>query len=219
MEALPPRIHPCDHLGYFKNHLLWHLALMHLAEGRYDRVRKLFQSVFGELEITVGSDLQDSVALAWRLDLYGHPDSRRWQRLGAAARDWLDTPLLLFHDLHVGMALCAAGDWEGADLQLQRLRERARKTRNATLPEVVVPLLEGLHAFARGEYARSAARLEPLTDRIVEIGGSHAQREVFHDTLLEAALRAGESGRAGALLERRVAKRPNPGRHWLKART
>jgi tetratricopeptide (TPR) repeat protein len=218
VEALPPRIHPCDHLGYFKNHLLWHLALMHLAEGRYDRVRKLFQSVFGALEITVGSDLQDSVALAWRLDLYGQPDPRRWQRLGVAARGWLDVPLLLFHDLHVGMALCAAGDWEGAELQLQRLRERAKTTRNATLPEVVVPLLEGLHAFARGEYAWSAARMEPLADRIVEIGGSHAQREVFHDTLLEAALRAGESGRAEALLERRVAKRPNPGRHWLEAR-
>ena len=49
VEALPPRIHPCDHLGYFKNHLLWHLALMHLAEGRYDRVRRLFESVFGDL--------------------------------------------------------------------------------------------------------------------------------------------------------------------------
>lgn len=33
-----------------------------------------------------------------------------------------------------------------------------------------------------------------------------------------AALRAGEPERAGALLERRVAKRPNPGRHWLEAR-
>jgi tetratricopeptide (TPR) repeat protein len=218
VEALPPRIHPCDHLGYFKNHLLWHLALMHLAEGRYDRVRKLFQSVFGDLEITVGSDLQDSVALAWRLDLYGQPDTRRWQRLGTAARGWLDMPLLLFHDLHVGMALSAAGDWEGAELQLARLRERSKKTRNATLPEVVVPLLEGLHAFARGEYARSAALMEPLSDRIVEVGGSHAQREVFHDTLLEAALRSGEMGRAGALLERRVAKRPNPGRHWLETR-
>jgi tetratricopeptide (TPR) repeat protein len=218
VEALPPRIHPCDHLGYFKNHLLWHLALMHLAEGRYDRVRKLFESVFGDIDITVGSDLQDSVALAWRLDLYGQPDPRRWQRLGPAARGWLDMPLLLFHDLHVGMALSAAGDWEGALLQLERLRARSKKTRNATLPEVVVPLLEGLHAFARGEYARSAALMEPIADRIVEVGGSHAQREVFHDTLLEAALRAGESGRAGALLERRVAKRPNPGRHWLERR-
>ena len=57
VEALPPRIHPCDHLGYFRNHLLWHLALMHLAEGRYDRVGKLFDSVFGSAPITVGSDL------------------------------------------------------------------------------------------------------------------------------------------------------------------
>ena len=81
-----------------------------------------------------------------------------------------------------------------------------------------MPLLEGLHAFARGEYARSAARIEPLAERIVEVGGSHAQREVFHDTLLEAALRAGESGRAAALLARRVAQRPNPGRHWMEAR-
>ena len=216
--ALPPRIRPCDHLGYFKNHLLWHLALMHLAEGRYDRVRKLFQSVFGDVEITVGSDLQDSVALAWRLDLYGQTDARRWQHLGAAARGWLEMPLLLFHDLHVGMALSAAGDWASAELQLERLRQRAKKTRNATLPEVVVPLMEGLHAFARGEYALSVARIEPLTERIVEVGGSHAQREVFHDTLLEAALRAGESERAEALLEQRVARRPNPGRHWLEAR-
>ena len=217
-DALPKRIHPCDHLGYFKNHLLWHLALMHLAEGRYDRVRELFQSVFGDMEITVGSDLQDSVALAWRLDLYGQADPRRWQRLGPAARAWLDVPLLLFHDLHVGMALAASGDWDSALLQLDRLRARSKKTRNATLPEVVVPLLEGLHAFAGREYARSAALMEPLADRIVEVGGSRAQREVFHDTLLEAAVRAGESRRAGALLERRVAKRPNPGRHWLETR-
>ena len=44
-----PRIHPCDHLGYFRNHLLWHLALMHLADGRYERAAALFQSVFGDI--------------------------------------------------------------------------------------------------------------------------------------------------------------------------
>lgn len=218
VDALPLHIHPCDHLGYFKNHLLWHLALMHLAEGRYDRVDELFEGVFGEIPIIVGSDLQDSVALAWRLDLYGRPDPRRWARLGAAARGWLDMPLLLFHDLHVGMALAAAGDWRAAETQLDRLRERGKKSRNRTLPEVVVPLMEGMHAFARGEYGETAAKLAPLEARIVEVGGSHAQREVFHDTLLEAALRAGEPERARPLLERRLGKRPNPGRHWEEAR-
>ena len=120
-------------------------------------------------------------------------------------------------DLHVGMALAAADDWGSATLQLDRLRQRGAKARNATLPEVVVPLTEGLHAFARGDYAVAVARIEPVEGRIVEVSGSHAQREVFHDTLLAAALRGSEP-RAVTLLERRLAKRPNPGRFWEKAR-
>ena len=48
----------------------------------------------------------------------------------------------------------------------------------------------------------------------MEVGGSHAQREVFHDTLLAAALRADLEDRAAALLQRRLAKRPNPGHYW-----
>jgi hypothetical protein len=111
------------------------------------------------------------------------------------------------------MALAAAGDWASAELQLDRLRQRSKKSRNPTLGEVVVPLMEGLHAFTRGDYAESVARIEPVESRIIEIGGSHAQREVFHDTLLAAALR-GRQERAVSLLERRLAKRPNPGRYW-----
>jgi tetratricopeptide (TPR) repeat protein len=218
IDILPAKIHPCDHLGYFRNHLLWHLALLHLAEGRYERVGRMFQSVFGDIPIAIGSDLQDSVSLAWRLDLFGHPDPKRWAHLGAAARGWLDVPLLLFHDLHVGMALASSGDWTSAELQLERLRGRAKKSRNATLPEVVVPLLEGLHAFARGEYAEAVRKIDPIEGRIVEVGGSHAQRELFHDTLLAATLRADLEERASVLLERRLAKRPNPGRYWTGIR-
>ena len=127
-------------------------------------------------------------------------------------------PLLLFHDLHVGMALAAAGDWSAAETQLDRLRARGKKSRHPTLPEVVVPLMEGLHAFARGDYGEAVAKITPVDERIIEVGGSHAQREVFHDTLLEAALRSGEPERARPLLERRLDKRPNPGRHWVEAR-
>jgi hypothetical protein len=58
------------------------------------------------------------------------------------------------------------------------------------------------------------ARIMPIEDRIVEVGGSHAQREVFHDTLLVAALRAKDAERGHALLRRRLAKRPNPGHYW-----
>ena len=116
------------------------------------------------------------------------------------------------------MALAASGDWEGAELQLDRLRRRGTKSKNPTLAEVVVPLMEGLHAFARADYAQSMAHMVPVADRIVEVGGSRAQREVFHDTLLAAALRAPQPELAASLLERRLAQRPNPGHFWEHAR-
>src|SRR6185436_9909269 len=97
--------------------------------------------------------------------------------MDAAARGWLEMPLLLFHDLHVGMALAAAGDWSAAETQLDRLRERGKKSRHPTLPEVVVPLMEGLHAFAREDYHDAVAKIAPIDERIIEVGGSHAQRE------------------------------------------
>src|SRR5207249_3872910 len=99
---------------------------------------------------------------AWAVHAVAHVLYERGEKhLGAAARGWLEMPLLLFHDLHVGMALSAAGDWGAAETQLERLRERGKKSRHRTLPEVVVPMMEGIHAFARGEYADAAARLAP----------------------------------------------------------
>jgi hypothetical protein len=94
-----------------------------------------------------------------------------------------------------------------AALQLDPLRQRGATSKNPTLPEVVVPLMEGLHTFACGDYAAAPARIEPVEGRIVEVGDGHAQREVFRDTLL-----------AAAWLERRPAKRPDPRHFWEKAR-
>ncbi|MCH7843165.1 MAG: hypothetical protein IID01_10415, partial [Chloroflexi bacterium] len=42
------------------------------------------------------------------------------------------------------------------------------------------------------------------------IGGSHAQREVFEDTLTEAYLRAGQFDKAEALLGQRLKRRESP---------
>jgi pentatricopeptide repeat protein len=89
------------------------------------------------------------------------------------------------------------------------LRERAPRDRPGLVEEVAVPLVEGLQAFAGGDYQRTIQRIEPLRPRLVELGGSRAQRDVFHDTLLEACFRAGDMERAERLLAERVARRPD----------
>jgi len=87
------------------------------------------------------------------------------------------------------------------------VRARAPKDPTGMMGEVLAPLIEGLHAFAQGEYATTVAKIEPLRPRIVELGGSRAQRDVFHDTLFEACFRGGDVERAGRYLAERLARR------------
>jgi len=216
VRRLPPTIHPCTHLGWFRNHLLWHLTLMFLAVGDYGRASALGRAVFERAPSTIPGDLHDSISLLWRLALAGVDVQARWRPFAEIARSRLDRSGLLFHAVHLAMALAAGGDWETAERQVGVLRERARQDRTGLTGDVVVPLVEGLHAFAGGDYRQAIERIEPLRPRIVEIGGSRAQRDVFHDTLLEACFRAGDMDRAERLLAERVARRPD---HVWKTRS
>jgi len=215
VTRLPPAIHPCRGLNWFKNHLLWHLALLHFARGEYARVATLSRTVFERTPSAIAGDLHDSISLLWRLELAGRPMAERWQPFTAIARERINRLGLHFHVAHVTMALAGGGDWASADKHLALVRERAPKDRTGLMGDVLAPLLEGLQAFAARDYARAVARLEPLRPRIVELGGSRAQRDVFHDTLFEAAFRAGDAERAGRFLAERLARRPD---HFWRTR-
>jgi tetratricopeptide (TPR) repeat protein len=213
VERLPLAIHPCQHLNWFRNHLVWHLALLHFSRGDYARAVRMSRRAFERVPSAVAGDLHDSISLLWRQDLVGLPVGARWEPLAAIARQRLDRQGLLFHAAHLGMALAGAGDWTTAETQLEMLRPRIAKDPTGLVDGVLIPLIEGLQAFARGEYRTAISRIEPLRPRIVELGGSRAQRDVFHDTLLEACFRAGDADRATRLLAERVARRPD--HYWV----
>jgi tetratricopeptide (TPR) repeat protein len=214
---LPPAIHPCQHLNWFRNHLVWHLALMHLSRGDYGRAVSISRATFERAPSMVAGDLHDSIALLWRQDLFGLPvGADRWRPFAEIARQRLDRQGLLFHAAHLAMALAGGGDWSTAEMQIGMLRQRVPKDSTGLVADVLIPLVEGLQAFARGEYRASIERMEPLGPRIVELGGSRAQRDVFHDTLLEACFRAGDGDRTTRLLAERVARRPD--HYWLRRR-
>jgi tetratricopeptide (TPR) repeat protein len=213
VARLPAAIHPCRGLNWFRNHLLWHLALLFFARGDYARASAMSRATFERAPSAIPGDLHDSISLLWRLELAGHPVAERWRPFAAIARQRLTRPGLLFHSAHVAMALAAGGEWTDAERHLALLRERAPKDASGVTGDVLVPLIEGLHAFAGRDYARTVARVEPLRGRIVELGGSRAQRDVFHDTLFEAAIRAGDAARAERFVAERIARRPD--RLWL----
>ena len=87
-----------------------------------------------------------------------------------------------------------------------RLRKAAQDG-NSFTKEVVLPLAKGIEAFGEGKYTEAVSFFEPVFPQLVRIGGSHAQREVFEDTILEAYIRAGRFEKAEHMLRTRLGQR------------
>ena len=213
ITRVPPAAHRCSGLNWFQNHLVWHLALLHFAKGDVDRASAIGRRAFERAPSSIPGDLHDAISLLWRLTLVGHDVGPRWQPFVAIATQRLDRQALVFHAAHLAMALAGGGEWSTAERQLVMLRERGKKDPTGVVGDVLIPLIEGLHGFAAGDWHRTVRCLEPIRTRIVELGGSRAQRDVFHDTFLEACFRAGDMDRARRYLAERVARRPDA--YWV----
>jgi pentatricopeptide repeat protein len=87
---------------------------------------------------------------------------------------------------------------------------------DALAGEVTLPLVRGITAFMNQDYDEAVRLMEPLFgldapyDQLSRIGGSHAQREVFEDTMVEAYLRAGRFEDAETMLGNRLKRRETP---------
>ena len=197
-----------DRRAQYRVHLSWHQCLFDLAMGRYQRVLQRYDDDIRQAVVANQvRALQDSASLMWRWKLYGGADlSGTWQEVRDLALPATENSGPAFRDGHAALAFAAASD----DLMLGQLIDRLRDLAaqgNALAAEATLPLVQGISAFAHGEYAEAARLLGPLHPQLTRIGGSHAQREVFEDTILEAFLRAGEFDQAEALLQTRLSQR------------
>ncbi len=207
-----------DRRAPFHIHLSWHLALAELATGRYQRVLELYEDRIRPA-VTAKSiaSLSDSASLLWRFQMYGdspHPPLP-WEEVRDLATPAADSPGPASRDAYAAMAFAAAGDREDLGRLLRRLQGLADQG-DPLAAEVTVPLVKGIGEFADGAYDDAISLLEPLLGQLTRIGQSHAQREVFEDTLLEAYLRAARFDKAEEMLRSRLAQRPSPrDTYWL----
>ncbi|MCH7714390.1 MAG: tetratricopeptide repeat protein [Chloroflexi bacterium] len=189
-------------------HLSWHLALFELAQGKYQETLDRYENFIRPSVVAKSmATLNDSASLMWRLQLYGGtPPPKPWEEVLTIASPAAERPGAAFRDAHAALAFAGAGDHEAMAKMTERLRKSAEDGDSFT-KEVVLPLAEGIEAFGQGRYAESVEFFEPVFPQLVRIGGSHAQREVFEDTMLEAYIRAGRFEKAEQMLRARLGQR------------
>ena len=197
--------------SFLQVHNWWHLALFHYELGEIDEVLSLYDGpIYGERS-PLALNMLDASAMLWRLHLSGIDVGERWAPL---AQNWL--PLArdgnyAFNDMHAMMAFGGAGLEQAATdlLDAQRAAMGFDDDNAAFTRDVGHPATLAIHAFSEGRYDEAVKLLAPLPPIAHRFGGSHAQRDVIDLTLMEAAIRAGNSDVAGALAGRRLAARPS----------
>jgi len=204
-----------DPRASFHCHLAWHLAMFELHRGRYARALAIFErDILGAVNPRLA--MIDGSALLWRFRLDGQPElPRGWRSLAdLAAR--VSRPGFVFGEVHAALAYSACGDAAA----FGRLVDGLRALDDAGHPiagAVALPMVQGIAAFVAGDHAAALAHLEPVEAEFHRVGGSHAQWELFEETMIVCYLALERYDDAGRLLRRRLSRRPSPrDLRWLE---
>jgi tetratricopeptide (TPR) repeat protein len=196
-----------DGCGNFALHLRWHEALFRLDLEQHARVLELYDREIRRQSTDEYLDVTNAVSLLWRLEQAGVDVGTRWRELADCAGGHHRDHSLVFADLHYLMALVAVGEHDGFLTSCERFAAE-RGTEATVMADVGLPLARAVLAHRRGAYDEVVDGLVPVRREFRRIGGSHAQRDLFDQLLIDAAWKGRRLETATELLVERTTRRP-----------
>lgn len=177
-------------------HNSFHWTLYHIEKGEYEEALNVWdQYVGGRAKQTKSIyNLVDSCAVLYRLGLEGVNVGDRWKDLEALVNLHKDC-LLGINDAHFLMAYMGAGKKEEGKKLIANIKDIIKSstgTNHRETAKVAMILCEALVAYDDGDFSRVVELMWPIKYKIITLGGSEAQRDMFTQLLIQAALMSPE---------------------------
>ncbi len=205
--------------SFMDTHNWWHLALFLLDLGDHAEVLRVYDEQVWGVAKAYSQDQIGAVSLLARLELAGVDVGERWQDLADYLVPRVHDHVLPFLDLQYLYGLARAGRPE-AQTMLGSIEAHCMGIAPVTSgdadyavmddiwPRVCLPAARGLLAHAQGRFGEAAEELGTALPRMMEIGGSHAQRDLFAQIHLDALLRSGNWNAAQQILQPQLRAQP-----------
>lgn len=195
------------HCNNFRYHVWWHIALMHLDLGHYDTVLELYDENIRKDKTDDYRDISNATSVLLRLEFEGVATGNRWEELAELSANRTNDNCVAFADLHYMMALCGADAKESSAKLLANMASCAETRHHNEFSKAIkhpgVLAATGLEAYRDHDFATAYECLSKARPTLQDIGGSHAQRDIFERLGIEAAVRAGLTLEAKRLLHER----------------
>ena len=191
--------------SFMYTHNWWHKALFHISLGDTQAVFDAYDNHVWGIEPAYSQDQVGAVSLLARMEIAGLDVGDRWQQVAQYLRPRATDVLQPFLTLQYLYGLARA-DYAEANTLLAAVEDKARSSEafdRVVWREVALPAARGVYAHAKRDWASAALHLSIANPRMTEIGGSHAQRDLFGQILLDAHLKLGNWQIAEQMLEMR----------------
>jgi hypothetical protein len=207
MEGLSGNWGRVNQIGH---HNWWHLCLFLIERGACDRVLDLLDTKVRNPESPLVQampdatiDLQNVASLLKRLELRGVDIGDRWDTIADICANRIGDQDNPFTSAHDAMALAAAGRFDLVEELAAKMGAEGAVpgVLGNTTRAIGVPLVQAMAAHARGEYGRVVDLLWPVRRDMHMVGGSHAQRDIFFQMMVDAAMRSGRLTELRILLD------------------
>ncbi|KAF3689072.1 Tetratricopeptide repeat protein 38 [Channa argus] len=165
------------------SHNYWHWALYYI------------EKVFRRCKAT-GSmlDTVDACSMLYRLEMEGVCVKERWWELLQVTQSHTDDHVTIFNDLHFLMTSLGAKESGASQRLVEGLQQLAKKPEDNQQHQLArtigVQMCQAMMEYDQGNYSQSVELLYPLRYRMVEIGGSDAQRDLFNLLLIHATMKS-----------------------------
>ncbi len=179
--------------SFMATHNWWHVALFLIDLGRESQALAVYDAQVWGIAKEYSQDQIGAVSLLARFELAGIDVGDRWQDLSGYLEQRLDDHVLPFLDLQYlyGLARARSPQTDMLLHGIEAFAPQAPPSTRAAWQRVCVPAAQGLHAHARGDFGTAIERLGLALPLLTEVGGSHAQRDLFEQVYLDALVRSG----------------------------
>jgi tetratricopeptide (TPR) repeat protein len=191
--------------SFMYTHNWWHKALFHISLGQNEAVFDAYDNHVWGIDPDYSQDQVGAVSLLARMEVAGLHVGSRWQDVAEHMKTRAQDTLQPFLTLQYLYGLARAERAE-ADRLMAAIEDKAKTTSafdRVVWHDVALPAARGMLAHARRDYAGAVRWLSVANPRLQEIGGSHAQRDLFGQLLLDAHMKTGNWRVALSMLEMR----------------
>ncbi len=184
-------------------HLAWHQCLFLAERHEHEQMLSIYDTRIRNREHPLCAampdlyiDLQNASSLLWRLERVGVNVGDRWKELAEVCTPRIDDMTNPFTSAHFALVLAANEQFDDCEKLVNAMEAFSKNSQHdlsMRYQNAALPAAKAVIAHKKGQHKEVVNLLKPAQSQLWQMGGSHAQQDVYFQVLAHSTAQLGDT--------------------------